>query len=595
MGAGELTRGRGAGYESYYGLSEPPFSLTPGVRFTYRSRAYSTAIEEVERGVARREGLIVITGEIGTGKTMLCRALMQDSDPLVFASLVTDPSLSAEALLEHVLWDFGVLPRRERADEKSFERHQLLLILRRFLASLLPLGARALIIIDEAQHLHPAVLEQIRLWADFEVNDSRLLQIVLAGQSELDDLLRRPDMRQVMQRVSRRCELTRLLDDEVPDYLEHRLRVARADTASSPPAGLLRETEASRVRFTATGARTVAALSQGVPRLVNLLADRALEVGHERHARDLDASIVRAAAQRLNLVPETSPQFAWRAATAAAAVAIIVLLPFAWAGVGRQAVRPSAPPASSATASVTSMAGSVRPAAAPQDMMDVTIVSFRSPERADAAAARLVQQGVPAFTRRGPGGVWHQLIVGPFVSSEEAARAHRALEADGMTGTDVHLESMATSETAELVGGRGTSGAAAPLPASSMPRRQRALAAPAAAVTPAAMPAPAVAPAETYHAAIVPAIERFEQLAPFLLSASKDPSAPVLKALGGTLADLRQEVGAVPVPQESQRTHGLLSSAIAVATTAVDPSFSGDRAAQARQALTLLDQVKAGL
>jgi general secretion pathway protein A len=183
-------------YETYYGFAEPPFSLTPGLRFAYRSHAYTSALNEVRLALERREGLIVLSGEIGMGKTMLCRALLQESDIHTFVSLILDPCLSAEEMLAQILDDFGVLDRDQRPGRSVVPapRHQMLLMLQRFLASLLPLGARAVVVIDEAQHLHPAVLEQIRLWSNFETEDTKLLQIVLAGQPELDELLQRREM-----------------------------------------------------------------------------------------------------------------------------------------------------------------------------------------------------------------------------------------------------------------------------------------------------------------------------------------------------------------------------------------------------------------
>ena len=434
-----------ASYEAYYGLAEPPFSLSPTVRFAFRSGSYATALDQVRRALERREGFIVITGEVGTGKSMLCRAAMQDSGPNTFVSLILDPCVTAEELLAQVLSDFGVLDRDARSPRRVVPAplHQLIVVLQRFLSSLTPLGGRAVVIIDEAQHLHPVLLEQLRLWSNLDGDGPPLLQVVLSGQPELDTLLGRPEMRQVRQRVARRCELTGLERNEVVEYIDHRLAVARgADTHQEPgPAGVLTQGEFWRVQFSPSAVRTVAALSQGVPRVVNLLADRALEVGCERQARTIDTRIVREAARRLNLQPAGIPR--WQMQVAAAAAVILLLA----GGVGWKAIAQRSQ-AQDAAPRATETAAPPPAQAAPEirtldvrDSVTVTIATLRSEQRAAAVAAQLVEAGFPAFTRRHPDGVSHQVIVGPYTSAEEAMAAQRALEAQGVTGSTVRLES----------------------------------------------------------------------------------------------------------------------------------------------------------
>ena len=433
-----------ASYETYYGLAEPPFSLTPTVRFAFRSGSYATALDQVRRALERREGFIVITGEVGTGKSMLCRAAMQESGPNTFVSLILDPCVTAEELLAQVLSDFGVLDRDARSPRRVVPAplHQLIVVLQRFLTSLAPLGGRAVVIIDEAQHLHPVLLEQLRLWSNLDGDGPPLLQVVLSGQPELDALLGRPEMRQVRQRVSRRCELTGLERDEVAEYIDHRLTVARGpDNRQEPgPAGVLTQGEFWRVRLSPSAVRTVAALSQGVPRVVNLLADRALEVGCERQARTIDARIVREAARRLNLQPAGIPR--WQMQVAAAAAVVLILA----GGVGWKAIAQRSQ-SQDVSAPVNGTPAAVPPATPEirtldvRDSVTVTIATLRSEQRATAVAAQLVEAGFPAFTRRHPDGVSHQVIVGPYVSAEEATAAQRALEAQGIAGSTVRLES----------------------------------------------------------------------------------------------------------------------------------------------------------
>jgi general secretion pathway protein A len=435
-----------ASYEAYYGLAEPPFSLSPTVRFAFRSGSYATALDQVRRALERREGFIVITGEVGTGKSMLCRAAMEDSGPNTFVSLILDPCVTAEELLAQVLSDFGVLDRDARSPRRVAPAplHQLIVVLQRFLTSLAPLGGRAVVIIDEAQHLHPVLLEQLRLWSNLDGDGPPLLQVVMSGQPELDVLLGRPEMRQVRQRVARRCELTGLEKDEVAEYIDHRLTVARGpDTRQEPgPAGVLTQGDFWRVRFSTSAIRTVAALSQGVPRVVNLLADRALEVGCERQARTIDARIVREAARRLNLQPAGIPR--WQMQVAAAAAVILLLA----GGVGWKAIAQRSQDQDVAPKTTEAAAPAPAAQAMPEirtldvrDSVTVTIATLRSEQRAAAVAAQLVEGGFPAFTRRHPDGVSHQVIVGPYTSAEEAMAAQRALEAQGVTGSTVRLES----------------------------------------------------------------------------------------------------------------------------------------------------------
>ena len=438
-----------ASYEAYYGLAEPPFSLSPTVRFAFRSGSYAAALDQVRRALERREGFIVITGEVGTGKSMLCRAAMQDSGPNTFVSLILDPCVTAEELLAQVLSDFGVLDRDARSPRRVVPAplHQLIVVLQRFLTSLTPLGGRAVVIIDEAQHLHPVLLEQLRLWSNLDGDGPPLLQVVLSGQPELDTLLSRPEMRQVRQRVARRCELTGLERNEVAEYIDHRLSVARGPDHAEAPAGVLSQGDFWRVRFSSSAVKTIAALSQGVPRLVNLLADRALEVGCERQARIIDARHVREAARRLNLQPTGIPRWQWQIA-AAAAVVLLLAGGVSWKAIAQRSQEPGTVQSEGSSVSAAALTPAPEVPPAPEiraldvrDSVTVTIATFRSEQRAAAVTAQLVEAGFPAFVRRDPEGTLHQVIVGPYASAEEAAAAQRALEAQGGSGATVRLES----------------------------------------------------------------------------------------------------------------------------------------------------------
>ncbi|MFN7981232.1 MAG: AAA family ATPase [Vicinamibacterales bacterium] len=261
-------------------------------------------MEQVTAALRRREGLIVVTGAIGTGKTMLCRSMLESFEPRTFLSVILDPGLEVEDLLRTVLTDFGIVDSPEAPAPGSLpaiSRHQFVTALHRFLSSLVPLHAHAVIMIDEAQRLNASVLEEIRLLSNFETDEAKLLQIVLVGQPELDEMLGKPEMQQLNQRVSRRCELQPLSESEVGDYIERRLTVAASPGALAGKPDAEVDSPTSLVRFAPEAVHSVAAISRGTPRVVNTLCDRALDVAFERHLRVVDAESVAGAAARLHL------------------------------------------------------------------------------------------------------------------------------------------------------------------------------------------------------------------------------------------------------------------------------------------------------
>jgi general secretion pathway protein A len=196
-------------YEQYYGFVQPPFTLTPDPRFLYRSESHEEAITLLQQAIRRKEGFIVLTGDIGTGKTTSCRALLEQLDANVFTSLILNPFLSVEELLREVLLDFGVVSRDAVRTGRiaSASKHELISTLHEFLLSLMPIHGSGVLIIDEAQHLSTEVLEQIRIISNLETNESKLLQIVLVGQLNLLDVLAAAEMRQLDQRISIRARI----------------------------------------------------------------------------------------------------------------------------------------------------------------------------------------------------------------------------------------------------------------------------------------------------------------------------------------------------------------------------------------------------
>src|SRR5690349_2528308 len=275
-------------YEEYYGFTEKPFSLTPDPKYLFKSASHASAYELLQYAIRRREGFVVITGDIGTGKTTLCRALLEQIDRKTFTALVLNPFLSEDDLLRLILQEFGVVSREElkRGRLARVTKLELIETLNEFLLSLQAIGAQALLIIDEAQNLPLQVLEQIRILSNLETEKEKLLQIVLVGQSNLKDLLRRPELRQLDQRVSIRYDLKPLSAEETSAYIQHRLSVAGGGAA---------------VTFAPKALTRVFQYTAGIPRLINLLCDRALLSAYSAHTNRVTADHVVGAAESLEL------------------------------------------------------------------------------------------------------------------------------------------------------------------------------------------------------------------------------------------------------------------------------------------------------
>jgi len=301
-------------YEPFFGLNKAPFSLAPDLRFLFASASHSAAMAQVAYALERREPLVVITGEIGTGKTLLCRTVLQGLRRKTFLSLINDPLLERDDLLKQLLQDFGVISK-DRVKLTDVSRHELIQTLHAFLRSLAPIQAHAVVIIDEAQHLHPDVLEQIRLVSNIDDERGTLLQIILVGQTDLEPLLSRPELRQLQQRVSRRFRLAPLTRDEVEQYIKHRLALARdvRPPSEAPGATELTPEPAERVgtnadaEFTPDAIQAVSLLSGGLPRVVNLLCDRSLEAAYASRLRIIDGPLIQTAARALGVGEPAAP------------------------------------------------------------------------------------------------------------------------------------------------------------------------------------------------------------------------------------------------------------------------------------------------
>jgi general secretion pathway protein A len=304
-------------YEPFFGLNEPPFSLAPDPRFLFASATHSAALDQVAYALERREPLVVVTGEIGTGKTLLCRTVLQQLRSKTFLSIISDPLLERDDLLKQLLEDFGVISK-DRSRTTTATRHELIQALHAFLHSLVPIHAHAVVVVDEAQHLKPDVLEEIRLLSNVDDERGTLLQIILVGQTDLEPLLARPELRQLQQRVSRRFRLEPLSRDEVEQYITHRLALARDGKIVSRLPGAtelarelaeLRGTSAG-VEFTPDAIHEVTQFSGGLPRVINLLCDRSLEKAFESRVRTIDGPVIQAAARALGVGEQGPPAIA---------------------------------------------------------------------------------------------------------------------------------------------------------------------------------------------------------------------------------------------------------------------------------------------
>ena len=259
-------------YEAFFGLKDSPFNITPDPRFVYFSRHHHEALTALHYGVESRRGFIQITGEIGAGKTTLCRTLLEKLEGKAHSALVFNPKLSEFEILQVIVEDFGIQPRGKK-------RKDYFDALNRFLIEELKKGYNAVVIIDEAQLLSPKVLEQVRLLSNLETSTQKLLQIILAGQPELKDLLDRPDLVQLRQRITIRYHLPELSRDEIGNYISHRLRVAGAD-------GNFFSEDALELMYQ---------ISAGIPRIINVLADRAMLAAFTQNTRLIGPSMIECA------------------------------------------------------------------------------------------------------------------------------------------------------------------------------------------------------------------------------------------------------------------------------------------------------------
>jgi general secretion pathway protein A len=299
-------------YTSFFGLNEKPFSISPDPRYLFMSERHTEALAHLVYGVRESGGFIQLTGEVGTGKTTLVRSLLQQIPDNSDVALILHPQLSRNEFLTTICEELGVPLPDSTASIKT-----LINALNAFLLQNHSKGRRTILIVDEAQNLRLDVLEQVRLLTNLETTKQKLLQIILIGQPELREILARTDMRQLAQRITGRYHLEPLSSDETKAYIEHRLKVAGSVVQI----------------FSNAAKRELYRLTGGVPRRINVIADRAMLGAFTQETRQVTPKLLRkAASEVLDRKPETfSPWYRWLKATRIVAVLAVIALGGAWA------------------------------------------------------------------------------------------------------------------------------------------------------------------------------------------------------------------------------------------------------------------------
>jgi general secretion pathway protein A len=313
-------------YLSFYGLREAPFAPTPDPKFLFQSARHREALAQLIYGVRERKGFIVLTGEIGTGKTTLLRTLLERLDPTTPVAYVHNSALGIEGLLEYILQDWGVKSTATTHAQRLFELNE-------FLIDQHHKGMSPVLVIDEAQNLTIETLEAVRLLSNFETTSQKLMQILLVGQPELREKLNRPELRQLKQRVGLRCHIAALSPEETRQYVRHRLRIAGAIDAGI---------------FSDAAIQKIFEYSEGTPRVINIVCDHCLLSGFADSKRRVDAAIVQEAVEYLEegerrewkrrrsmrLVPSDGAVWAARSGVALLVLIIVFLLAFAASALG---------------------------------------------------------------------------------------------------------------------------------------------------------------------------------------------------------------------------------------------------------------------
>jgi general secretion pathway protein A len=267
-------------YEQFYGLKENPFDVTPDPQYIYLGENHREALSQLLYGVSKRKGFIVITGEVGTGKTTLIHYLLDklNGNNHIKTAFLFNPRLTADDFLKYILEDLGVkIFGRSKGDYLHYFHSYLL--------NAFKLDVRVVLIVDEAQKLNPELLEEIRLLSNLETSKSKLIQIILVGQPELNETLSKPEFRQLRQRINLRYHLQPLTENETKEYIEKRLRIGGAKEPI----------------FSEKAIKEIYRKSNGIPRLINILCDNSLLNGYALDQKIVDEKSVKEVAKDLSL------------------------------------------------------------------------------------------------------------------------------------------------------------------------------------------------------------------------------------------------------------------------------------------------------
>jgi general secretion pathway protein A len=350
-------------YTSFFGLNEKPFAITPDPRYLYLSERHTEALAHLAYGISEAGGFIQLTGEVGTGKTTVLRSLLQQLPPHCDVALILNPRVTPAEFLLAICDELHVrVPEGATGSVKA-----LVDLLTHFLLDAHGRNRRIVLMVDEAQNLDAAVLEQVRLLTNLETATQKLLQIILIGQPELREVLTRADLRQLAQRITGRYHLESLRRPETIAYIRHRLRVAGA----------------TRDIFTPGAMRELDRLSGGVPRIINVIADRALLGAYTREEPMVDGALVRRAAAEVYGRPVLPPWLRGLAigGAVAGAALLAVVLWRAWPGFDR--------PAPAVQAAVAPAPAPATPAPPPRAPLDAMLAKDAAATTTDAAFGSL--------------------------------------------------------------------------------------------------------------------------------------------------------------------------------------------------------------
>ena len=264
-------------YEEFYGFKEAPFNVTSDPTFLFFSRHHKEAFSHFVYGIRERKGFLQLTGEIGSGKTTLCRALLDTLDERTRSAIILNPNLSALQLLKAIITDFGIVT-------KARTRMELMNQLNHFLIEQLSEGNNVVLIIDEAQNLSLSVLEHILMISNLETHKEKLIQIALVGQPQLRQKLEDPTLHQLRQRIGVRYHILPLERDEIDQYIEHRLHVAGSN---------------GKIHFKPKAVDQIYRYSKGIPRLINTVCDKCLLAGYVYETYEMTPEIAKRCVEEL--------------------------------------------------------------------------------------------------------------------------------------------------------------------------------------------------------------------------------------------------------------------------------------------------------